>query len=907
MQPVRQVGIPLDHVAAEMAAFPLASLEALRLGTIQLDPALTSETCRLWRAAEEVTVGRFPGFSLDEVVAIRDLLWFGEQRRPSPLHVVLRRLAAWALEYAGHAALPRLPEMLRAPQRNSAPDFALARRWWRWLTFALPTDLLLAALQHPSRPGEGPDATLLLAPQLGRRLSDAGFAETHLHVGAAIEFPLLWVRALHTIARPTTTPQHLASPGAVLDEGRGLAPWLLRAALVRYLLAAYLQQRTADSSCRDFCLLELPARLSQISLPLAAAHVLRMLDEFTAGQLSDPTGDFAHLQLLYREITEVDATDWSSVTNSHQLLACDPIAELVPTPTTGQPSPEVRWLRQGLAYLEECAARGKPDDWFERLFWQTVRVRCLLFRHITQRPLTPGLPWFVRFFGRISAVRGAISERLKWNLAAELGGRGHGLRSLECRTSPWDNLSELTGLLTELDAIQHDWSQPDDDSTPPLETCLILHFSKVRGGGFAEGEPRGHGRGSHADPGPGPNGPVNSAGYRFQAFFEAQQRIARTVADLFQRFPLALQLVRGIDLCTDELGVPNWVFVPILTQIRQAAAQAIGTIRAWNGTLLPPLRTTIHAGEDFVHLLTGLRHSDEAVTQLQLREGDRLGHGVALGIDPRAWARSIGRAALPREDRLWDLVWQWRWSCCEEERQGESYLAHLEYEIATHAEAMFGVPFRPITLQRLREDLASPAELAAVGFPDGLGAGALAATSGNTAAADESPAQRRQLLHDYLTSRTIFDRGREVIWVDSHGEGERLAALQAGVRRKLGTLGIVVEVNPTSNLLIGNLDDLTSHPLWRLRPPRPADADAPPVGVCIGSDDPVTFNSHLRLEYQCLHDALLLGGLSEDQAQQWLEQARLCSLDHRFSIPRTIALPLQAFQGTVEPEPVPLS
>ncbi len=143
--------------------------------------------------------------------------------------------------------------------------------------------------------------------------------------------------------------------------------------------------------------------------------------------------------------------------------------------------------------------------------------------------------------------------------------------------------------------------------------------------------------------------------------------------------------------------------------------------------------------------------------------------------------------------------------------------------------------------------------------------------------------------------------------MDCLGEGDRLAALQAGVRRKLGTLGIVVEVNPTSNLLIGNLDDLTAHPLWRLRPPRPADADAPPVGVCIGSDDPVTFNSHLRLEYQCLHDALLLGGLSEDQAQQWLEQARLCSLDHRFSIPRAVALPLQAFQGTVEPEPVPLS
>jgi len=70
-------------------------------------------------------------------------------------------------------------------------------------------------------------------------------------------------------------------------------------------------------------------------------------------------------------------------------------------------------------------------------------------------------------------------------------------------------------------------------------------------------------------------------------------------------------------------------------------------------------------------------------------------------------------------------------------------------------------------------------------------------------------------------------------------------------------------VNPTSNLLIGNLGDLTVHPLWRLRPPREGDG-APPVSVCIGSDDPVVFGSNLRQEYQILCDAMTLAGLSDE-------------------------------------------
>ena len=107
------------------------------------------------------------------------------------------------------------------------------------------------------------------------------------------------------------------------------------------------------------------------------------------------------------------------------------------------------------------------------------------------------------------------------------------------------------------------------------------------------------------------------------------------------------------------------------------------------------------------------------------------------------------------------------------------------------------------------------------------------------------------------------------------------------IRQKLGQRGIAVEVNPSSNLLIGDLSDLTKHPLWRLRPPR-SSGDAPPVSVCIGSDDPLTFATKLPQEYQLLHDALVLAGLSEAEAACWLDETRETGLRNRFTLPRRL-------------------
>jgi adenosine deaminase len=458
---------------------------------------------------------------------------------------------------------------------------------------------------------------------------------------------------------------------------------------------------------------------------------------------------------------------------------------------------------------------------------------------------------------------------------------------LEVRLAPEDSDSELRKLIEVVEEVAGFWmpvaaragaahltrGQKRPKLNPTLELGIVFHFIKQRGGGRDKGVPAAGWSDSNANPDHPANRPNarNPTGYRYAQYHREKLHQARTLAWLFRNYPLSLEIVRGLDICTDEIGVPNWVFVPVLQYVREAAATASAAAWRTHGLSLPTLRTTIHAGEDFVHLLSGLRQVDEAVEGFELRTGDRIGHGIALGVDARDWARWAGRLPMIREERLWDLVWERSWygrggHCCEQGRQ-----SFLDREIAALSEQVFRRPVPPYELEMLGRDLRRPEALARVGFPDGLPPDSVLL------------GERQRLLDEYLSDALLFQRGREFVWVDTASEGEVLASLQAELRQKVGTLGLTVEVNPTSNLLIGNLGDLTVHPLWRLRPPREGDG-APPVSVCIGSDDPVVFASNLRQEYQILCDAMILAGLSDEEARQWLDRTRASGMETRFTL-----------------------
>ena len=124
--------------------------------------------------------------------------------------------------------------------------------------------------------------------------------------------------------------------------------------------------------------------------------------------------------------------------------------------------------------------------------------------------------------------------------------------------------------------------------------------------------------------------------------------------------PKVSTAVVGIDAARSETDTPPEVFAPVFRFLRRTLPGTFSNDSDL-GRRLPAslaLRATFHAGESFHHPLVGLKAVDEAIHFLDLQHGDRIGHGMVLGVDPARWLDGAGgEAGLTRGERLDVLVW----------------------------------------------------------------------------------------------------------------------------------------------------------------------------------------------------------------------------------------------------------
>ncbi|MFP5284912.1 MAG: hypothetical protein ACLGI9_04165, partial [Thermoanaerobaculia bacterium] len=513
----RAVDVPTLHLFAELAAYPFASEAAFRLGITVLSPAMKEETGKFWRLVETEILRSFP-FSIDELVNLRDLAWFREAGDTVPLAHFLRDLPARCLSVEGSTVRPKLPDELKTPASSGAD----ARRFWQWMGMALPPDLLLAAAR------EAPPChrVAFVSPRLEQMLKDKGFAQLHLHFGAASEFSDLWVGALLVLADSRGREDLFGSPGAAFLEGRELDDWLARAALVRYLLAVFLAERARpDGGFMGWIKSTVYPLLSATSAALLQA----ILREVATGQLWPEHGmTYTQVRSLYARLSGIHPRRMPERAVDIQKL--DPVARLFPTASSSSDvTPEMQFVAAGLAHLEK-GGPAREAGAFARLFWQVVRLRCLFYRHLVQRPLTPGLQWFFRFYDRIRSAR-AWGTTVQIESAAHLEGIDHGLGSLELRTAPDNSISRQLELFRDVAKAARTIGKKTGGGD--LEIGLVLHFTRDRGGGAREGLSQNRWKDTHGDPG------FRSTGWRYSVYYQQKRKEAMALAWTIQHFPFS--------------------------------------------------------------------------------------------------------------------------------------------------------------------------------------------------------------------------------------------------------------------------------------------------------------------------------------------------------------------------------
>ncbi|MBB3938258.1 hypothetical protein [Aureimonas phyllosphaerae] len=364
---------------------------------------------------------------------------------------------------------------------------------------------------------------------------------------------------------------------------------------------------------------------------------------------------------------------------------------------------------------------------------------------------------------------------------------------------------------------------------------------------------------------------------------------ARILCALVKGNATVRALLQGVDGASNELHAPPEPFAPAFRLVRRAG--------------IP--RATFHVGEDFRHLLSGIRAVAEALAFLDLQSGDRIGHATALGIDPALWLdRTAPRAVLSRLEALDNAVFAHRALAAIGGFAGD--LLRLESLIAVHSDALYDAERSPDLLHRAWE-LRRLDPLAVRAVERSLQEGGRPATATTVAeearfmastTIDETRAAELRLVADTVarsgsayelfSQRHALDPARAMDPVDIDAAVislEAFAALQDHVLGLVNNRGVALETLPTSNLRISFYDEMAEHHLYRwLGLVGPVIVNRPTI--CVGSDDPGIFATNLRNEYAVIGSVLRHRfKLTSAEATRTLEKLNDNGRVHRFVPP----------------------
>lgn len=293
--------------------------------------------------------------------------------------------------------------------------------------------------------------------------------------------------------------------------------------------------------------------------------------------------------------------------------------------------------------------------------------------------------------------------------------------------------------------------------------------------------------------------------------------------------------VVGIDAAANEMNAAPEVFAPIFHQVRKSGL----------------FKFTYHVGEDFRHLLSGIRAIDEAIEFLEMQRGDRLGHCTALGISPTLWIeRSSREVFIPRGEWLDNLVWMWNIINSEKLCSDFHYLLpRIGCDIMRYSSEIYGEARTPIDLyiawtyrkydplvyldpyRHYNDDMK-------VSYDEWKCISRMFI---------ENKMQRNLYLHYHSVkqSRRRYDEYIEVDNSEAYVNIELLTALQDVVLKKIVKKGIVIETLPTSNYRISQYSDFSEYHIERWTD---EGKDYNPLLV-IGTDDPGIFSTNIFNEY----------------------------------------------------------
>lgn len=368
------------------------------------------------------------------------------------------------------------------------------------------------------------------------------------------------------------------------------------------------------------------------------------------------------------------------------------------------------------------------------------------------------------------------------------------------------------------------------------------------------------------------------------------QNISRALSELRSKIPFISEYIVGIDAASEENAMEPWMFAPAYN-IMHLERNAKAGFNGYDIQNVQSIRFTYHVGEEFRHIISGLRHIDEVIEEFHYQAGDRLGHALAIGIDIDKWIEENEVVPIPVREYMENLLWVWGKNTCEEVNL-PIQLEVLEDKIMNIAEKLYKHP-EGITVRMLYQAYKKKFEehsledikmwAAKIGrrqdtIDNGIDGNCFCYYM-DTGSAYTGWTVEMLCLTNYCP---VFEEKYNEVYLlqVQKSDAELLKVLQQHLVDKIERLGVFIETNPTSNLTIGDFSQMKEHPLFRLS--TIGNGKGNHVQVMVNSDDPAVFHTNVENELAYIYYAAEYQGYSKEQVLGWVDSIRQNGMDGSF-------------------------
>ena len=391
---------------------------------------------------------------------------------------------------------------------------------------------------------------------------------------------------------------------------------------------------------------------------------------------------------------------------------------------------------------------------------------------------------------------------------------------------------------------------------------------------------------------------------------------ARALAAAMHENLSIMKNVVGIDACANEIGCRPETFGQIFRYLRNLNLFSTDDVN-YNSTRRKQLFMTYHVGEDFLDIVDGLRAIDEALLFCGLERGSRIGHALALGVEPNDYYASKGyKLLLPKQVLMDDIAWL----IYVANSSGCNMDLRLRMKLVEIFQILFEDVYRNYH-KEYSEHVYKQPEMIIIDYYQGWKLRGddpeLYQLSRNEYMMkyrnrnneleywdrfafnthEDIPEMLRELPIYYWLNKIyswdkdVRERGKQMEEFKIDANYINLVRqLQNCMINKLVKKGIAIETNPSSNYLIGTIRRYDEHPILRFNSRKLAKTDTNmSLSVSLNTDDQGVFDTLLENEYALM--ALALEKTKDENGKnkydiediyEWLDYVRKMGLEQVF-------------------------